>query len=71
MIIVHADDCLMFYERKIVLNELVKSLKDDFKLTNKSNLEVFLDAQFKRINCNTLEISQPHLMQCMLNAFNL
>ena len=71
IIIKHTDDYLIFCKNKRVLEELIESLKDKFKLTNKGDLETFLGMQFKQINYNTLEMAQPHLIQRVLDALNL
>ena len=54
MIFTHVDDCLTFYKKNEVLTELIESLKDDFKLTDESDLESFLGIQFKNIDKSTL-----------------
>ena len=51
----------MFYKKKEVLIGFIKSLEDEFKLTDEGNLVLFLGMQFKRTNKNALELSQPHL----------
>ena len=43
IIIIHAGDYLIFYENQKIFNELIESLKDDFKLTDEGDLETFLD----------------------------
>ena len=42
IIITCVDNCLIFYKNKRVLEELIESLKDEFKHTDKGNLETFL-----------------------------
>ena len=68
IIVACVDDRLVFYKNKRVLDELIESLNDEFKLTDEGDLETFLGIQFKRINHNTLEMSQPRLIQRMLDA---
>lgn len=70
MIVTHVDDCLIFCKDKKVLEELITSLKDEFKLTDEGNLSAFLSAQFKKSG-NQLETSQPHLIECIVEALNL
>ena len=71
IIITHVDDCLVFFKNKRTLNELIESLKDEFKFTDEGDLETFLVMQFKRINHNTLEMSQHHLIQPVLDALGI
>ena len=42
IIIACVDDYLIFYKNKRALDELIESLKDEFKLTNEGDLETFL-----------------------------
>ena len=53
----------MFCKKKEALIELIKSLENEFKLADEGDLASFIGAQFKRINNDTLELSQAHLMQ--------
>ena len=53
----HVDDCLMFYDNKGVLDNLIKSLEADFRFTDKACLETFLGVNFIHDNADTLEIN--------------
>ena len=52
----HIDNYLIFYKNKKIFDKLIKSLKDDFKVANKSNLEIFPSIKFKNHNFNSLEL---------------
>ena len=65
------DDCLVFYKKKKVLLDLIESLKDNFNLTDEGDLASFLGIQFKRLDNSNLELSQPHLIQRIIEALSL
>ena len=54
-----------------MLDDLISSLKDDFKLTDEGDSEKFLGEYFKKNGHDALEFTQLHLMQCFLKAFSL
>ena len=70
-IITHADDCLIFCKKKEVLMDLIESLKDNFKLADKGDLESLLGIQFKKINKSILELAQSHLIEIIIDALRL
>ena len=61
IIIMHIDDCLIFYKNKKVLEDLIESLKGDFNLTNKGDLEAFLSTKTTKYQHDTIEFTQPYL----------
>ena len=66
-----AYDYLTFYEKKEVLFELIESLKDDFKLIDKGDLELFLSVQFKKADNSVLKLLQSHLIGRIVDALGL
>ena len=71
IIITYVDDCLIFYKNDEIFKELIKSLEDEFKLTDEGDLETFLGVLFKKQGHNKLELTQPHLIQRIIDALNL
>ena len=67
----YVNDYLAFYENKYVLEELVLLLKDEFKLTNKSDLATFLGVNINKIEHNTLKLIQPYLTECVIKVIYL
>ena len=57
IIVTYVDDYLIFYKKKEILTQLIESLKDDFKLMDKGDLESFLRIQFKKTNKSALQLS--------------
>ena len=56
IMISYVDNCLIFYKNKSVLEELILSLKDEFKLTNEGDLTIFLGVNINKTWYNTLEL---------------
>ena len=50
----YVNDCFVFCKNKSILKELILSLKDEFKLTNKGDLATFLGVNINKIEYNTL-----------------
>ena len=71
VIITYVDDCLIFYKNDEVLKELIKSSEDEFKLTDKGDLETFLGVLFKKKGYNKLELTQPYLIQQIIHALGI
>ena len=61
----------MFCKNDKVLEDLILSLKDEFKLTEKGDLETFLSILFKKLNYNKLELTQPYLIQRIIDALGM
>ena len=53
------------------MTDFIKSLEDKFGLTDEGNLKTFLGVNFIQEDKNTLEINQPHLIECILEALSL
>jgi len=70
-VISYINDCLVFYKNKSVLEELILSLKDKFKLTNEGDLATFLGININKTKHNTLELTQPHLIERIIKAVGL
>ena len=71
IVITYVDDCLIFYKDKGVLDDHIKSLEDEFRLTDEGDLETFLGVNFIHDDAETLEINQPHLIERILEALSL
>ena len=71
IIITYVDGCLIFYKKKEVLDDLIKSLEKEFKLTDEGDLASFLRIQFNINGKNKLELLQPHLIQRIIEALGL
>ena len=52
----YVDYYLIFYKNNKVLEELIISLEDEFKLMDEGNLETFLGILFKKLSHNRLEL---------------
>ena len=62
---------MIFCKNDEVLKELIKSLEDEFKLIDEGDLETFLDVLFKKQGYNKLELTQPHLIQRIIDALGI
>ena len=62
IIITCAGDCLIFLKNKKVLDKLIKSLKGEFNLTDKGDLEAFLGIKATKYQHDILEFNQLHLV---------
>ena len=51
--------------------DLIKSLQDNFKLTNEGDLVSFLRIKFNKISNFILELSQPYLIQRIIDMLDL
>ena len=60
----------MLHRGNEVLIDLIKSFENEFKLTDEGDLASFLEIQFNEVGKSELELSQPHLMQRILEALN-
>ena len=54
-----------------MLRDLIASLENKFRLTNKDNSEKFLNNHFAQKSKNVLEFNLYHLIQYILKASNL
>ena len=61
----------MLCKNKSILDNLINSLKDDFKLTDKGNLSTFLTVNFWKIDYDKLKLNQLHLIERILKALGL
>lgn len=69
--IAHVNDFYTFYKQQKVLANLIKSLEDEFRLTDKGDLKTFLWVSFIQEDKNALEINQPHQIESRLEALSL
>ena len=57
------DDFLIFSKDPEVINELIGSLKKDFSLTDKGDIDKYLGMQVTIKSNGTTKLSQPHLIE--------
>ena len=50
---------------------LIELLKDDFRLTNKGDLDSFFRTQFKKTRYNVLELSKLHSFDRIIDTLGL
>ncbi len=61
--IVFIDDCLLFSPSDHVLDTLIASLQEDFKLTHDGDVGAYLGVNIKHHSDGSLELMQPSLIQ--------
>ena len=71
VIVTCVDDCLTFCKNQKLIDDLIESLKDEFKLTDEGDLETFVGAHFKKHGHGALELTQPHLAQSIFEVLVL
>ena len=61
----------MVYKNKAVLDDLIISLKNGFKLTDEGYLSMFLGDQFNKHNHDEFELTQPHPIKRIIETLGL
>ena len=69
--ITHDDDCLIFHKNDEVLEDLIISSKNEFKLTDEDDLESFLGESLNKQGHNKLELTQPRLILKIIDTLGL
>jgi len=72
IIVVYVDDTLIFAQDQSTITKLIDSLRSEFDLTDEGdNVKQFLGVKIDRKNDNSIEMSQPHLIQQILQQLQL
>ena len=70
-IITYVDDCLIFARSEKVIDELIKSLSKQFKLTDEGKVHAYLGIDIQSKNKQNFTFTQPHLIERILNTLHL
>jgi Reverse transcriptase (RNA-dependent DNA polymerase). len=73
-VIYHVDDCLIFTKEESEATALISELKENFLLTDEGTLgegedvSSYLGVQIKKLADGKIELTQPYLIACILEA---
>jgi hypothetical protein len=74
IIITYVDDCIIVSDSMKDINTFVKSMKDGpegYVLTDEGDTNKFLGIEIKEITTNKFELSQPFLIEQIVNLLGL
>ena len=71
IIVTYVDDCIIFAKDQAKVQHIIKSLEDDFKLTDEGDLSAYLGIDIARNNDSTQTLSQPYLIDRILTSLHL
>ena len=70
-LLVYVDDMLCFSRDGKVLDELVQTLKDDFKITDEDEVTKYLGVDVEKKDENTIVMRQPFLIERVIENLGL
>ena len=71
IIVTYVDDCIIFGKDHKKVKEIIKSLEENFKLTDEGDLSAYLGIDITRNKNGTWTLSQPFLIDRIIKALNL
>jgi hypothetical protein len=74
ILLMHVDDCIIFSPSMESIDRLVQLMHngpENFKLTNEGDVNKFLGIKITKINSSSFELSQPFLIDCVLQFLGL
>lgn len=71
IVVTYVDDCLMFAKEDKHVDNLMSSLSGQFKLTDEGPIHAHLGIEFKHLNGNRTQMSQPCLIERLLELLKL
>jgi hypothetical protein len=71
ILITYVDDCLLFAKTDEILDDIIKSLQQNFELTSEGSIGAYLGIDIRRTPEGFLELAQPGLIQKIIAACGL
>ena len=71
IIVTYVDDCIIFAKDHDKVKQIISSLEDNFKLADEGDLSAYLGIDITKSNNETWTLSQPFLIDRIINALNL
>ena len=71
VLLVYVDDCILMGPSLEDIEEIISDLQGELRMEDQGDLEDYLGVNIKREADNTFKLSQPHLIQSILNDLNL
>ena len=68
------DDFLIFSKNKMMLDALMQYLlnrKENFVIADEGSIDKYLGVDIKKLDDDSYELRQPHLIQCVIDSFKL
>jgi hypothetical protein len=71
MLLVYVDDAIICGPSSKVIDEIIASLKEDFDVTDKGEIDDYLGVNVSHPTEDTIELRQPHLIQQILDEVGM
>jgi len=71
IIVIYVDDCLLFRKSDDVLDKMILSLRQIFKITTTANLETYLGLEISQNGNGTITLRQPGLIDKVIKICGL
>ena len=71
IVILYLDDCFIFSKDKETIVELLKNLSKTFKLTDEGGVNSYLVMNVKKYPNGTITMSQPEIINKILNSLGI
>ncbi len=68
---VYVDDTIIFAKDQKIISNLITSLEKDFVLTDEGDVQSFLGVKVRKFDDNSIELTQPTLINIFLKLLNL
>ena len=71
MLLVYVDDCIIVSKRPEGVEETIKELEEQFKITNKEDITDYLGVRVQHLPDGRIKLSQPHLIDAIIRLLGL
>ena len=69
VLLIYVDDCLLFVKDKSEAKKIMNHLKDlNFEITDEGSVSAYLGVDVKKIDDDTYTLTQPYLIQRIIEA---
>ena len=69
--VIYVDDTIFFAKTQSIIDDMIKNLRKSFELTDEGNVEAFLGIQVTHHTNGTIEMSQPALIDKVIQSIGL
>ena len=71
LLAVYIDDCILIAKTDKLIKEAIKEISRKFEITDEGEVDVYLGVKVERLKDNRIEMSQPYLIDQILNGLGL